>query len=53
MPFCKELKDDIKEAFNENVVRTSTKSKLENLMKESDKIIKTMKHEERLRRLYI
>lgn len=52
LPFCKMLPSELRREFRENVDRTSTKTKLSNLMERSDFMIQTMKHEERLRRLY-
>lgn len=52
LPFCKMLQREYKEEFHENVQRTSTKTKLTYLMKQSPFLITVMKHEERLRLIF-
>lgn len=49
LPYCKMLPKSVKKSFHDNVNRASTKTKLTELMKLSDKYIKIMKHEENLR----
>ncbi len=51
MPLCFTLASEVKDDFNNNVDRSSSKAKLTCLMNESDEIIRIMKHEERIRRL--
>ena len=48
LPYCHWLPDEKKKSFNEEVDRSSTKSKVTALVKESDNIIEIIKHEERL-----
>lgn len=45
--YCQFLPEETKNEFNENVDRTSLESKLEELVKESDEIIRIAKHEEK------
>ena len=52
LPLCKCLPKATKENFHEKVNRTSTKTKLAELMKVSKNLIKIMKHEERLRQIF-
>lgn len=43
LPFCKYISQDLKRKFNEQVNRESTKTKLADLMDNSDMLIKHMK----------
>mmetsp|Transcript_20239 Transcript_20239/g.17444 ORF Transcript_20239/g.17444 Transcript_20239/m.17444 type:complete len:276 (+) Transcript_20239:842-1669(+) len=52
LPFCKYLSKNLRSEFNESVVRTSTKTKLADLMDASQMLIKNMKHEEKLSILF-
>ena len=45
------LKHEFKDEFNDNVNRNSNKQKLTELMFQSDKIIKMIKCEEKIRRI--
>lgn len=45
LPYCKQLPKDVKSEFHNDVDRTSSKTKLTQLMVDSDQIIKLMKHE--------
>lgn len=49
MPSCKSLSDKEKKKFQETVDRSSIKTKLNHLMKASDRIISIMEHEYNLR----
>ncbi|EGR33562.1 MIR domain protein [Ichthyophthirius multifiliis] len=51
LPLCFTLADEVKDDFNNQVDRSSTKAKITCLMNQSDRIIRIMKHEERVRRL--
>jgi len=52
LPFCKFLSKTLKVEFHEAVVRTSTKTKLAYLMEQADYLIKNMKHDEKLSRIF-
>lgn len=52
LPYCKNLPDELNKDFRDKVDRTSTKTKLTALMEDSDYMIRVMKHEENLRRLF-
>ena len=48
LPCCKHLAKDVRVEFHETVNRSSTKRKIADLMKASDKLIQNMQHEEQL-----
>lgn len=52
LPFCSHLPDKTKKEFHEGVNRTSTKTKLNALMTESEQIIRVMKKEESLQKKF-
>jgi len=52
LPYCFNLKKDIKDEFSSNVVRTSTKQKVKHLFKDTKKIINIMKYEEALKQVF-
>ena len=52
LPFCKMLTQEIKDEFHLKVQRISTKTKLIQLMEQSEEIENIIKHEERLRILF-
>ena len=48
LPYCKYLSKDLKAEFQDTVNRTSTKTKVADLIQRSDELIKNMKHEEKM-----
>ena len=52
LPYCKTLSKVYKKDFQESVVRSSAKTKLGCLMTTSDYMIRVMKHEKRLQKLF-
>jgi hypothetical protein len=52
MPFCTNLSDKEKKKFHEKVDRTSTKTKINDLMKASSDLIFIMEHENTLRNFF-
>lgn len=52
LPYTQKLPKEIKIEFHDKVDRSSTKSKVQNLINESDRLIEICKHEETLKRFF-
>ena len=52
MPFCNSLAKDTKTKFHQGVKRISVKSKVLSLLQQSDELIKVIKHEHMLNKLF-